>query len=101
MQDLRPVTLYKCQHCKKYFKTANRHDCRRDPDKTNCYTCKHWGYQFYFDRSFSEDAEDMTCEPDEACMRHETSYVDDAYNIMCRNGWYLDCPEYGRNEKDE
>lgn len=93
MQDLKPVTMYQCQHCKKLFKTPNKHDCRRDPDKTNCYTCKHWGHEFYYDRS-REDAGDMTCEPEEACAKHETSLVDEAFLIMCERGWHLNCPDY-------
>jgi len=35
------VTRYVCLYCKKDFKSNTRHDCKRDPDKKNCFTCKH------------------------------------------------------------
>lgn len=90
-KDLRPITMYKCQHCGKLFKTPDKHSCRRDPDKTNCYSCKHWGHQFYI---YFETDYRSTCELEEACNKHETSYVEEAYRIMQESGWYLDCPNY-------
>lgn len=93
MQDLKPVTMYECQHCKKLFKTSDRHVCRRDPDYTNCYTCEHWGHQFSL---ISEDGNRVTCTPEEACKMHESSWVEKAHDIMRESGWYLDCPEYKR-----
>lgn len=98
MRDLKPITMYECQHCKKLFKTPDKHICRRDPDYTNCYTCEHWGHQFYFDKShWGDDEYDITCTPEEACKKHETSWVEEAHGIMRESGWYLDCPEYRRN----
>ncbi len=37
---MKEVTRYQCQYCKKDFKTSNRHSCKRDPAKRNCYTCQ-------------------------------------------------------------
>jgi len=89
--------MYECQHCKKLFKTPDKHICRRDPDKTNCYTCEHWGNRFYFDKShWGDDEYDYTCTPEEACLKSETSYVEEAHGIMRENGWYLNCPDYKR-----
>lgn len=90
---MKPVTMYECPHCKKLFKTPDKHNCRRDPDKTNCYSCEHWGHQFYYDKSHN-DSGDMTCNPEEACVMHETSYVDGAFEIMRETGWHLNCPDY-------
>lgn len=95
MQDLKPITMYQCQHCKKLFKSPDKHNCRRDPDKTNCYTCEHWGHQFYFDKTW-DDSGNMTCDISDACKKHETSYAEEAHGIMRENGWYLYCPEYKR-----
>lgn len=91
------ITMYECPHCKKIFRTPDRHNCRRDPAKTNCYTCKHWGHEFYFDKSY-DDSGNMTCDPKDACMKHETSYVDCAFEEMHGNGWYLNCPDYEPKE---
>lgn len=90
MKDLKPITMYECQHCKKLFKTPNKHNCRRDPDKTNCYSCEHWGHEFYFEKSSGN----MTCDASDACAKHKTSYVDSAHGSMRESGWYLDCPDY-------
>lgn len=92
-----PVQMYECQHCKKLFKAPDKHCCRRDPDKTNCYSCEHWGHQFYWDKSY-DDGGNMTCEPEDACEKHETSYVDSAHEIMRESGWRLNCPEYKQKE---
>ena len=95
MQDLKPIQMYECQHCKKLFKTPDKHNCRRDPDKTNCYSCEHWGGQFSFDKShWGDDEYDYTCGAEEACKKHETSLVEEAFGIMRENGWHLNCPEY-------
>jgi len=34
------VTRFQCVHCDKEFKTQ-RHDCKFDPSKKNCLTCRH------------------------------------------------------------
>lgn len=93
MRDLKPITMYQCQHCKKLFKAPDKHNCRRDPDYTNCYSCEHWGNQFYFDKTY-DDSGEMTCDISDACAKHETSLVDEAHGLMRESGWYLDCPDY-------
>lgn len=35
------VIRYQCEHCKKEFKTPNRHYCKMNPELKNCFTCKH------------------------------------------------------------
>ncbi len=97
-KEMKSVTRYECQHCKKLFHTPDKHNCRRDPDKTNCYSCEHWKGQFSFDSSWDHNGCDITCEPKEACAKHETSYVDDAFELMRERGWYLNCPVYKRKE---
>ena len=39
MKDLIEIKAYKCRWCGKAFQN-NRHDCKFDPDKTNCLSCK-------------------------------------------------------------
>ena len=92
-RDLKPIQMYECKHCKKLFKTPDKHNCRRDPDKTNCYSCEYWGNQFYFDKSYRDEG-DMTCDISDACKMHETSYAEEAFGIMRESGWHLNCPEY-------
>lgn len=91
MKDLRPITMYKCQHCGKLFKTPDKHNCRRDPYKTNCYSCEHWGHKFYWhDRDTGKDS----CYICETCDRYKTSVAKNALTTMKESGWYLDCPDY-------
>jgi hypothetical protein len=92
VKSLKPVTMYQCQHCKKLFKTPDKHNCRRDPDKTNCYTCEHWLHQFYIDWGGGET--EPTCDPSDACKMHETSIVEEAHAIMRERDWCLNCPDY-------
>lgn len=91
MKEMKHVQMYECQHCKKLFKTPDKHNCRRDPDKTNCYSCKNWGHQFYFGETEYWSA---TCSQEASCAKHETSYAEEAHELMRFNGWCLNCPEY-------
>lgn len=38
---MKQVIRYQCKHCKKEFKTPNRHYCKKNPELKNCFTCKH------------------------------------------------------------
>lgn len=38
---LKPVVVYECPHCKKLFKTFDRHNCKFNPKLKNCFSCKH------------------------------------------------------------
>ena len=40
MRNMKELTVWECQYCKQLFKTENRHDCKKDPDKKNCFSCK-------------------------------------------------------------
>lgn len=91
----KPITMYECQHCKKLFKTPDKHICRRDPEKTNCYTCEHWGHQFCYDPSY-DGCGDATCLPEEAC-KIDGQCSEEAFGIMRHNGWYLHCSDYKAN----
>jgi len=31
--------MYYCIHCKRYFKTPNRHRCKKNPNNKSCGTC--------------------------------------------------------------
>ena len=37
---MKKVTMYECEHCGQYFKTPDRHKCKKDPKKRNCFSCK-------------------------------------------------------------
>jgi hypothetical protein len=40
-EQMQPLTVYKCQHCEKLFRTPDRHQCKFRPELRNCFTCKH------------------------------------------------------------
>ena len=40
MEQMKAVTRYQCQFCKKDFKTPDRHYCKFNPELRNCFTCK-------------------------------------------------------------
>jgi hypothetical protein len=96
---VKPVTMYECPHCEKLFKTPNKHNCKRDPAKTNCYSCEYWLHQFYLE--FTDPFGDVTetkGSPEESCLKHETSYAEEAHALMRESGWKLNCPDYKRKE---
>lgn len=39
---MKAVTRYQCEHCGKDFKTPNKHQCKKNPELKNCFSCKHW-----------------------------------------------------------
>lgn len=41
MKQMKEVTRYQCKHCKKDFRTPNKHYCKFNPELKNCFTCKH------------------------------------------------------------
>lgn len=96
MIEMKSIEMYECQHCKKLFRTPDRHNCRRDPDYTNCYSCEHWGRQFYFDKSWRNEDCDMTCDMSDACKMSDTSQADAALGLMHENRWSMNCPDYKR-----
>lgn len=87
---MKPVTMYECEHCKKIFKTKNRHACRHNPALKSCYSCKHWKHQFVLELR----GEDVSCYPHQACDAHTNSYVEEAFGIMRHSGWQLNCPSW-------
>ena len=40
------VTLYRCEYCKKYYK-SNRHFCFKDPANKACGSCRHYRTEEY------------------------------------------------------
>ena len=50
MLGMKQVIRYQCPHCKKEFKTADRHYCKKNPELKNCFSCKHLtGWEPYDD----------------------------------------------------
>ena len=99
MKSFITVNRYICFNCKKEFKTATRHNCKRDPDKKNCYTCKHnngwneidveheydcFGYDVHKEWSVDCARENEHTAPDLASMNYE-----------------LNCPDWEMKEEEE
>lgn len=40
MKSLEPIQMYRCKWCGNVYHTK-RHDCKFDPDKKNCFLCRH------------------------------------------------------------
>lgn len=38
---MKAITVYECLYCKKFFKTPDKHKCKKDPALKNCFSCKH------------------------------------------------------------
>jgi len=36
---MKEIKAYKCEFCGKVFMTPDRHDCKYNPEKRNCFTC--------------------------------------------------------------
>jgi len=36
---MKKIEVYECEYCKKLFRTPNRHDCKFNPAKRNCFSC--------------------------------------------------------------
>jgi len=99
MKEFTPVTRYVCSHCKEDFRTTTRHDCKRDPEKKNCFTCKH---NNGWDR---EDVESGYGEQGyhtypvwyvECGKDHERTAPD-----LSRVGYKLNCPDWEQKEEGQ
>lgn len=90
MIEMKSIEMYECQHCKKLFRTPDRHNCRRDPDYTNCYSCEHWGHEFKQYDAYEGDYYFLT-----SCNIKST-YADEAFDTMHENRWSMNCPDYKR-----
>jgi hypothetical protein len=110
---VKPITMYHCDHCKKVFKTPNRHNCKHDPAHKNCLTCgnlKSWddfeGQYDYEGRcelppyvypecefARTDEFESLFEEQVERAMRKgEQRYG--FVNLLYFNKWKLDCPKW-------
>lgn len=66
MENMKEVTRYECQFCKKDFKTPDKHYCKFNPELKNCFTCKHlkgweegegngnYGYDYYREPNYPD-----------------------------------------------
>ena len=94
MQNMKEVTRYQCQYCKKDYKTPFRHRCRHNPDLKNCYSCEHWLHRFVINKTHNLLADyKPSCKPEETCMVN-SDYAGEAFYIMCNRGWRMDCPNW-------
>lgn len=98
MKEFIPIIRYVCKHCKEDFKTTTRHDCKRDPEKKNCFTCKHnkgWD-QTEIDEGYTGFGHYSRKEWSVACaMDHE----DRSAPNLSSMGYKLNCPEWEQKEE--
>lgn len=84
---MKEVIRYKCEFCKQEFKTPNRHNCKRDPLKKNCYTCQNNKGWYEHEEFIGEGYSSRTLQPE--CDYSDT---DAPYLAMIR--YDLQCKYY-------
>lgn len=89
MRKMTKVTRFKCEWCGKEFHTQDRHDCKFDPDKRNCLSCKH--VRGSFDVRDSEgNYVFFKC----AKMDGEECDLTNDISVLHADHWKGDCPNY-------
>lgn len=86
MVAMKEVIRYQCEYCSKEFKTPDRHNCKRDPAKKNCYTCQNnQGWEVDTSDEFSRRIIYPTCElaADEGIDAEFLYNID--YDLQCEN----------------
>jgi hypothetical protein len=89
------ITMYECPYCKKIFKTPDKHNCKRHPDKKNCFSCKH--FQCFDDDYQAPNYYDTGYRYINPVCGHSEHYeheVEDIIDVMYHNKprWSLNCP---------
>lgn len=84
------VKAFKCLYCGKLFRTT-RHDCKFDPAKTNCFTCKH--YAGFNEPEFVDDYHKDVCVN---CNADGNALF---LNELKSSGYKLNCDEYELDER--
>lgn len=94
-----PVTRFVCNYCKKDFKTDTKHNCKRDPIKRNCFSCRH-------NTGWTEE-EHEAHHPDYLYLNEPYIFVDcskgnemSALEISEKGHW-LNCPDWEPKEDEE
>ena len=87
---MKKVTRYQCEFCKEDFKTANRHNCKKNPKLKNCFTCKHLN-------GWNNDEQEFPPFPD--CAAQPDVYDWDI-NIIKQMGYNMQC-EMWESEVDK
>jgi len=94
MKNMKELKVWECQHCKQLFKTENRHDCKKDPEKKNCFSCK-WL------ETWEQYAENNGWEPPTPkCMAkpEEMDWQDWDLEEIKRRGYDMQCECYCKGE---
>ena len=118
---MKQVTRYECPFCKKLFKTADRHKCKRDPKLKNCFSCANWdGFEFTEAQIGDDGRREIAADTMPKCAvwesmnlyDHFEADIDAAYvpdwtgdpgnynfvNVMYQKGWNLQCPGWRAKE---
>ena len=94
---MKTITVYECPYCKKLFRTPDKHNCKRDPEKKNCFSCSHL-------QRFADDCQQATydepgyrnCNPVCWYSEHYERETEDIIDFMYHKNprWSLDCPSW-------
>lgn len=95
-----PVTRFVCNFCKQDFRTDTKHNCKRDPVKRNCFSCKHNKGWLEADlepdySDYAQEAHDVAKVFSDCKMEHEVSALE-----IYRIGHYLNCPDWELKEDE-
>lgn len=91
---LKPLVVYECPHCKQLFRTPDKHDCKKDPIKKNCFTCKYskgWnegrivdvGFGPY-DGPYAPSYPECVCGYDYGSCTNIEEIKSNGYNMQCK-----------------
>ena len=83
---MKALIVYECEHCKKLFRTPNRHYCKMNPELKNCWTCKHLKGWKEGERDFDyQNPPYPDCEYCEPCDWDLDTIKDVNYNMQCEH----------------
>lgn len=93
MKKMLKVTRYKCAWCGEEFRTPDKHDCKFDPDKRNCLSCRH------VCGTFLVRGDKLNGEGDTVffqCRKHGKDECDlsNDISVLHADHWRGDCPQY-------
>lgn len=92
---MKEITAYECEYCKQLYRTPHRHECKKNPAKKNCFSCKHSkSYGFYYEH----ELKDAYCDCDINGQMEDYALSD----VKLMN-YKMDCDDYehGMYETDE
>lgn len=97
---MKEVTRYQCEFCNKDFKTPNKHQCKKNPELKNCFTCKNlkgWDKDYIINEYTETPYPDCAADVD-GCDIEDIKSCN--YNMQCdkweqgKYDWRKDFNEY-------